>query len=358
LSALGANTIRETQPKIDRAYDRKRNPIFVVGCHRSGTNLLYDMLLSAGGFAVYRGYLPVYKTLIPRFGDLGKLEGRKNAVQAWLKSKGFRRSGLDAGPLASKLLAECRTGGDFISVVMDEITQSQNAMRWALYDPDNVLRIDKIKADIPRALFVHMVRDGRDIALSLSKMGGFQPLPWDRRSRKLQATAMYWQWMVQQGKIFGSQIPADYIEIHFEELVGEPERVLKTLGQFIEHDLDYTHIRQASLGRLREPNSSFRGEKQQNSPVNRWKEKLSKEEVKGLETLVGTCLEECGYPLTVAESSRKPGFQEKWMRAFYPRYLNAKFWLKTGTPAGKLASLSELEMDEPVPDVQPSRGQT
>jgi hypothetical protein len=92
--------------------------------------------------------------------------------------------------------------------------------------------------------------------------------------------------------------------------------------------------------------------------VNRWKEKLSKEEVKGLETLVGTCLEECGYPLTVAESSRKPGFQEKWMRAFYPRYLNAKFWLKTGTPAGKLASLSELEMDEPVPDVQPSRAQT
>ena len=341
--------------EVNRAYERRASPVFVVGCHRSGTNLLYDTLLSAGGFAVYRGYLPVYKTLIPRFGNLGKLHNRRNAVQAWLKSKGFRRSGLDAGALASKLLAECRTGGDFMRIVMDEITHIQNAQRWALYDPDNVLRIDKIKADIPQALFVHMIRDGRDIALSLNKMGGFQPLPWDRGSQKLQATGMYWEWMVRRGRFLGRQIPADYIEIHYEDLVGEPERVLKSLGQFIEHDLDYARIRQVSLGRLSESNSSFREEKQQSSPVNRWKEKLSKDEVKRLETLVGACLEDCGYPLTIPEASRTAGFQERWMRSFYPRYLNAKFWLKMETPAGRMASLSELEMDNSLPEVQPAK---
>jgi Sulfotransferase family len=314
--------------------------------------LLYDMLLSAGGFAVYRGYLPVYKTLIPRFGSVDKPGNRRNAVQAWLKSKGFRRSGFDADLLRSKLLAECRSGGDFMRVVMNEITRNQNALRWALYDPDNVLRIDKIKADIPRALFVHMIRDGRDIALSLSKMGGFQPLPWDRRSRTLQATAMYWEWMVRQGKFFGRGIPADYIEIHYEKLVSEPQRVLKTLGQFIEHDLDYTRIQQVGMGRLSESNSSFRDEKQQSSPVNRWKEKLSKDEVKKLEMLVGSCLEECGYALTFPEAARRLGFQEKWMRAFYPRYFSGKFWLKTETPAGRLASLSELEIDDSSPEVQ------
>jgi hypothetical protein len=355
VNVIDANTTREKHPEIKRAHGRGGSPVFVVGCHRSGTNLLYDMLLSAGGFAVYRGYLPVYKTLIPRFGNFDKLRSRKNAVQAWLKSKGFRRSGLDAGPLTSKLLAECRTGGDFMSIVMDEITRRQNAQRWALYDPDNVLRIDKIKADIPRALFVHMIRDGRDIALSLSKMGGFRPLPWDRGARTLQATAMYWEWMVRRGKFFGSKISADYIEIHYEDLVCEPDRVLKTLGQFIEHDLDYTRIRQASLGRLSESNSSFRGEKEQNSPVNRWKEKLPRDQVTGLETLVGSCLEESGYSLTIPDASRKAGIQEKWMRAFYPRYLNAKFWLKTETSAGRLANLSELEMDEPLPEVQPAR---
>ena len=49
---------------------RKSSPVFVMGCHRSGTNLLYDMLLSSGGFALYRGYLPIYKVLVPRFGRI------------------------------------------------------------------------------------------------------------------------------------------------------------------------------------------------------------------------------------------------------------------------------------------------
>ena len=51
------------------ATERKRRPVFVMGCHRSGTNLLYDTLLSAGGFAIYRGSLPLYELLIPRFGS-------------------------------------------------------------------------------------------------------------------------------------------------------------------------------------------------------------------------------------------------------------------------------------------------
>src|SRR5690242_13030155 len=56
--------------------ERAKSPVFVMGCHRSGTNLLYDTLLSAGGFAVYTGYLPVHKILIPRFGPFHKLENR------------------------------------------------------------------------------------------------------------------------------------------------------------------------------------------------------------------------------------------------------------------------------------------
>src|SRR6202142_3054167 len=84
--------------------ERKARPVFVMGCHRSGTNLLYDTLLSAGGFAVYRGYLPVYKMLIPRFGSLDRIENRRKATNAWVSSKGFRRAGLNAQPLTSKLL--------------------------------------------------------------------------------------------------------------------------------------------------------------------------------------------------------------------------------------------------------------
>ena len=170
---------------MNRSNERKTRPVFVVGCHRSGTNLLYDTLLSAGGFAIYRGYLPIYKMLIPRFGRLDQPESRKKIVDIWLRSKGFRRSGLDVGQLTAKLLGECRNGGDFIRIIMDEIAQNQNCARWAVYDPDNVLHIPRIKADIPGALFIHIVRDGRDIALSLKKMGGFTPFPWRRSARGL-----------------------------------------------------------------------------------------------------------------------------------------------------------------------------
>ena len=170
-----------------------------MGCHRSGTNLLYDNLLSAGGFAVYRGYVPIYKMLIPRFGSIENPGNRRKILEAWLRSKGFRRSGLDAAQLTAKVMGECRSGGDFLRITMGEIARQQNAARWAVYDPDNVLYVPRIKADIPQALFIHILRDGRDIALSLKKMGGFQPLPWDRGSRSLLATAMYWEWMVHQG---------------------------------------------------------------------------------------------------------------------------------------------------------------
>src|SRR5213593_3975302 len=102
------------------------SPVFVMGCHRSGTNLLYDTLLSAGGFAVYRGYLPVYKMLIPRFGDLRKLENRKKLMQTWLQSKGFRRAGLNAEELTNCVLNNCRSGGDFIRIVMNKIARNQD----------------------------------------------------------------------------------------------------------------------------------------------------------------------------------------------------------------------------------------
>jgi hypothetical protein len=336
---------------MNRSNERKTRPVFVVGCHRSGTNLLYDTLLSAGGFAIYRGYLPIYKMLIPRFGRLDQPESRKKIVDIWLRSKGFRRSGLDVGQLTAKLLGECRNGGDFIRIIMDEIAQNQNCARWAVYDPDNVLHIPRIKADIPGALFIHIVRDGRDIALSLKKMGGFTPFPWRRSARGLRETALYWEWMVRRGRLYGSQIPADYVEVRYEDLVGDPRKTLAALGQFLDHDLDYDRIRSTGLGRLQESNSSFRQEEEQTHPVNRWKQKLSRSDVAAIEALVGVCLKESGYPLVTSGEERGTGVRETWLRTVYPAFLDAKLWFKLNTPLGRLTNLSPLELSGP--DSQP-----
>jgi hypothetical protein len=318
-----------------------------MGCHRSGTNLLYDNLMSSGGFAIYRGYMPLHKLLIPRFGKLDRLENRKNILQTWLRSKGFRRSGLEPELVSEKVLNQCRNGGDFIRITMDEITRRQGAGRWAVYDPDTVLYVPSIKADIPDAIFVHILRDGRDIALSLRKMEGFRPFPWNRKQRGLLETAMYWEWMVRRGRDYGREISADYIEVHYEDLVADPRRTLRQLGEFIEHDLDYDRIQQAGLGRIRESNSSFREEQAeaQGNPVNRWKAKLTVDEVAALEATIGGGLQEFGYELTTAEGDRRFSLKDRWMCSLYPAMLDTKLFLKNKTPFGRFSDLSALELD-------------
>jgi LPS sulfotransferase NodH len=331
----------------EQIQERTRRPVFVMGCHRSGTNLLYDTLLSAGGFALYRGYLPIYEILVPRFGSLANSRNRQKIVETWMKSKGFRRTGLSAEEISSELMASGRSAGDFIRIVMDKIAQNQGVERWALYDPDSVLHVAQIRKDIPRPLFIHIIRDGRDIALSLMKMEGFRPFPWSRHARTLLETALYWEWIVHRGRQHGRQIPEDYIEIHYEELVNQPREVLAKLGDFLDHDLDYERIQSAGLGRLRESNSSFRGDdKEIKNPVNRWKEKLPHPQVVELEALIGSSLQEFGYSLTLDAEQRRAGFRLKSLAAIYPRFLSAKQWLKLNTPMGRLANLSALELQD------------
>jgi hypothetical protein len=326
--------------------ERKHCPVLVIGCPRSGTNLLYDTLLSAGGFAIYRGRIPIYQVLIPRFGKLDRLKNRKRIMAVWLRSEGFRRSGLDGTELTAKVLETCRTGGDLLRIVMGEIARKQHVARWAFYTPDSVVRVATVKKEIPEALFIHILRDGRDIALSLRKLGDFNPFPWSRRSRSLEETALYWEWMLQKGRRDGRGIPDDYIEIHYEDLVEDPRRTLKVLSEFLDHDLDYDRIQAAALGTLSKPNSSFREEPPDAglNPVQRWKQKLSLDEIAALEWQVGKTLEELGYPRTNQAHSWTPTLRDRWLRAVYPSFLESKVWMKMNTPFGRFSSLAKLEL--------------
>ena len=322
----------------------------MMGCPRSGTNLLYDTLLSSGGFAVYRGRLPVYQELIPRFGRLDRLKNREEMMAAWVHTKGFKRSELDAAALTAKVIDNCRCGGDFLRIVMDEIARKQQVPRWAIYSPDAVLRVAITKKEIPAALFVHMIRDGRDVALSLRKLGDFNPFPWSHSPRSLDETALYWEWMVQKGRCFGREIPDDYIEVAYEDLVADPQRTLKSLGEFLDHDLDYARIRTAALGTIGKSNSSFREEASDPgfNPVQRWKLKLSQEQIAALEWYIGQTLESAGYARTTSEHGWKPGLRDKLLRMIYPSFLEGKLWLKMSTPLGRFSRSVELDSVEAV----------
>jgi len=325
---------------------RKNSPVFVIGCHRSGTNLMYDTLLSAGGFAIYRASSPVYSTLIPLAGNLAIAKNRERLMQLWLRSKQFRRSGLGPEEVRTKVQDECRNGGDFLRIVLGEVARHSSAGRWAVYDPDNILHIPTIKREVPDALFVHIVRDGRDIALSLTKMGGLRPLWWDR-PRSLFAAGLNWQWTVRKGRRYGHAFPDDYAEVHYEDLVNEPRQILARLSAFLDHDLNYDRILNTGLGRVTTPNTSWKEETRvEFHPVDRWREKLSSREIAALEMLIGDCLQEFGYSLTRNDRQFALDFRLSLMRALYPRYFDAKLSLKSNTPLGRFASTNPLELTE------------
>ena len=306
---------------------REKAPVFVVGCPRSGTTLLYNMLLSAGGFAVYLAESNVFNLLVPRFGDLSVPANREKLMDAWLQSQLFRASFLDEKQIRAKVLSECRNGGDFLRIVMGEMARVQGVGRWADNSPEELLYAPAIKKYLPDALFIHMIRDGRDVALSLDARphAWIRPFAWDREDR-LAVAGLCWEWMVNRGRRVGRQMGGDYLEVHFEELQADAPATLAKIGKFIQHDLDYEHILRVGIGSVSEPNTSFKGEG--GGPVGRWKQKITPEKLALFEALVGSTMKELQYPLATSGvgANRMKALR---LRAFYRAYFDAKFWFKS-----------------------------
>lgn len=308
---------------------RGKAPVFVIGCSRSGTTLLYHMILSSGNFAVYRMESQIFNLFEPRFRPLDKQKNKRCALDAWYGTRLYTRSGLQPAQIEPRLFDECQNGGDFLRIIMEEMCRKQGVERWAETTPEHLLYIRRIKQTIPNALIVHVIRDGRDVALSWEKLGQIRRLPGDK-GRVALAAAVYWEWIVNKGREAGRRLNGDYLEIHYEDLIRDPCKVLKSVEPFIDHKLDYEHISQVGIGSVSKPNTAFPTD--QRSPVGRWRSDLPHEDLARMESLVGHTLQRLGYELRTDGSSRAASMG---MRSVYRAYFESKQFLKTKTPAGR-----------------------
>jgi hypothetical protein len=324
-----------------------RAPIFVVGCPRSGTTLLYHMLLSSGNFAVYRSESNVFNLLGPKFGGMRTVADRTRLMDSWLNSLLFRASGLDGPAIRAKVIDQCRNEGDFLRIVMHEIVESQGAGRWADCTPEHLLYMRKIKRQIPDARFIHIIRDGRDVALSYLRQGWSYPLPWDK-TEQLAVAALYWNWIVGKGRRDGGHLGADYEEVRFEDLVMHPAETLLRIGAFIGHDLDYATIQRNGVGSVRKPNSSFEVGNETFAPVGRWRTMMSTAQVADFEAIAGDRLRDLGYRL--ASNSQRPSIRTSRLRATYLTLFPLKQWLKEHTPLGRTVKLGRIKLEPPSND--------
>lgn len=332
---------------------RSKAPVFILGCGRSGTKLLYHTILSAGGFAVYHAESNAFNLLGLRFGNLAQRENRRALLDQWLKSKLFYRSGLSREEIEPRILEECRNAGDFLRILMEAIAAKQGMKRWAECTPLHLLYLPLIKKLLPDALIVHIIRDGRDVAVSLDRIGWIKPFSWDRK-RRLLAPAIFWKWIVGKGRLYGSRMGADYMEVHYEDVVEKPRETLARIGSFIDHDLNYDRIQQNAQGSMVDPNTSFRGDGQEkeSNPVGRWRTVLSAEEVAQVESLIGNELQETEYTLATPTAQKHHSFPVSLMGLLYPIYFDVKLWLKTYTPLAKTAAIGRMGISDP-PTTEP-----
>ncbi|MFY9844565.1 MAG: sulfotransferase [Terriglobales bacterium] len=332
------------------ARARSKAPVFVLGCGRSGTKMLYHTLLSAGGFAIYHAESNAFNLIGLRFGNLAKLENRRALLDHWLKSKLFYRSGLTREEIEPRILNDCRNAADFLRILMETIAQKQGVDRWAECTPLHLLYLPLIKKLFPDALIVHIIRDGRDVTASLHRIGWIKPLPWDKK-RGLLVPAIFWRWIVSKGRNYGRSMAGDYIEVHFEDVVQKPRETLARLAVFMDHDLNYDRIQQNAVGTLLDPNSSFRGDGREKevNPIERWKALMSKTEIAQVESLIGGLLRETGYALvsTPDELQSQRTLPVSLMSFLYPIYFDVKLWLKTYTPLARFGELNRMGISDP-----------
>lgn len=173
--------------------------LFIGGTGRSGTTITGKLLSRHSQIKLSKpveiklitagnGLLDLY--LNPRFSRTGKiiLGKEKNYIrfEKTFYEKWWSRQGKKGGPTglsltitedrAQQLLRELRTEltvdravacQNFLRKIIDEQMPSKSTKYWVDTTPPNLMRADEIDQLFPGARFLHLIRDGRDVASSV-----------------------------------------------------------------------------------------------------------------------------------------------------------------------------------------------
>jgi hypothetical protein len=288
------------------------------------------MLLSSGGFAYYRAETHAYSLVGPRFGGLRSAQQRQAYWDFAHNGFQFTRAGIPEERAKSIVIEESHDVGSYLDGFMSEICRAQGVPRWAECTPDHALFMDQIAQDFPDARFVHILRDGRDVALSLARQGWIQRLPMDSMPAEV-ASGFFWDWLVGHAQKSGAELGGRFHELRYEDLVTQPEKTLTQLGRFIGADLDHQTILENGVGSVSRPNTSYTDDPK-SSPVGRW-QRADKDVRRHLWSALGPRLTSLGYESDSAGTPSSLKYRA-WRRAYHATFA-AKHRVRAETPLGQ-----------------------
>jgi len=284
---------------------------FVVGVGRSGTTLLRLMLDAHPALAIppETHFLPA---LIELFAD-GAEPSTGDLVAAVQTHAGWRDFGLDEAELQA-LFAEGGGAAHSIRAFFATYAARHSKTRWGDKTPIYIESIAQIGATLgDQARFVHLIRDGRDVAVSR----GARAVKRGREATPAAEEAETWKGRIEGARAQAAEVE-HYLELRYEDLISDPEATLRKVCDFIALDfdsamLDYHEGAEERLSELSDlpgrggkvrPGSeriaahALTSEPPRADRIERWRTELDAAAVADYEEVAGNLLAELSYPLT------------------------------------------------------------
>jgi len=291
------------------------NPyLFVVGCHRSGTTLLLRMLNAHREI-----------TMIPEIGWIPSRYEKRECLTAegmvtpafidMLKNHVWGFGRFTPLPVSIGELEELVSSSrpvpyaEFVTLLFDRYGLARGRKIVGNKTPEHVFSLRTLHKLWPSAKFVHIIRDGRDVCLSL--------INWKRKAEKFSqrlptwsvdavtTAALYWEEFVTAGREGGRSLPASiYHEVRYESLVTNPAEQCKSLCEFLGVKYDEAMPR-FNEGRMNpDPNLDAKHAWLPPTPGLRdWRKQMPPEDVQRFEAAAGSLLDELRYPRSIADLS-------------------------------------------------------
>ena len=289
------------------------NPyLFIVGCPRSGTTLLQRMVNAHPQLAIIPESHWILRLFDERKGLTPEALVTPEVISCLLEQVDFRRCRVDQSELETLLESDQPVSyADFVTDIFDAYGRAQGKTIAGNKTPGFARRLSVLHALWPRARFVHLIRDGRDVCLSVAdwpkaqqkKPGIF--CTW--REDPVSTTAFWWELNVRLARQGGDLLgPELYHEVRYESLIDNPAQECGALCRFLALPYDDRMLR-FHEGRTRtKPGLDA---KHAWLPITcglrDWASQIPAADVERFEAAAGGLLTELGYPRGVSHPRRE-----------------------------------------------------
>jgi len=187
-------------------------------------------------------------------------------------------------------MAGCRSFAEVMRRLYEMWATARGKPRWGDKTPQYVNEIPLLMQLFPDAQVIHIIRDGRDTAISWLRTG-FDP-------RNLYMAARMWREMVRKGRQDGAALPAGaWLEVRYETLLAQPEATMRQVCDFLGEPFVAEVLRPSRIKMSPHPGLTALSMRDEVVPGNsdKWKQTMSLRQQALFESVAGDLLSELGY---------------------------------------------------------------